>query len=240
MPSFWRALTNNDRAANGEKQFAQWEKPTYTLVALKTEKVKSNSTQRTDICVTAQYELKEQNVVLSICYTINEGGVMKVEQTVTPNDETAVPLALRYGMTFQMPVDMCQSEYFGRGPLENYADRKASQFVGQYKYNVAHAQCPYVPYQAWGNHCDVRYWRQTNALGLGLEVSSAATFGASAYLAKTLPSAIDLHIDLKQSGVNEMVNVGQYPEMITDTRVLLHKQMFTFWLNPIMDNVEKH
>ena len=240
MPSFWRALTNNDRAANGEKQFAQWEKPTYTLVALKTEKVKSNSTQRTDICVTAQYELKEQNVVLSICYTINEGGVMKVEQTVTPNDETVVPLALRYGMTFQMPVDMCQSEYFGRGPLENYADRKASQFVGQYKYNVAHAQCPYVPYQAWGNHCDVRYWRQTNALGLGLEVSSAATFGASAYLAKTLPSAIDLHIDLKQSGVNEMVNVGQYPEMITDTRVLLHKQMFTFWLNPIMDNVEKH
>lgn len=236
-PTFSRALTNNDRAANGEKQFAQWEKPTYTLVALKTEKVKSNSTQRTDICVTAQYELKEQNVALSICYTINEGGVMKVEQTVTPNDETAVPLALRYGMTFQMPVDMCQSEYFGRGPLENYADRKASQFVGQYKYNVAHAQCPYVPYQAWGNHCDVRYWRQTNALGLGLEVSSAATFGASAYLAKTLLSAIDLHIDLKQSGVNEMVNVGQYPEMITDTRVLLHKQTFTFWLNPIMDNV---
>lgn len=240
MPSFWRALTNNDRAANGEKQFAQWEKPTYTLVALKTEKVKSNSTQRTDICVTAQYELKEQNVVLSICYTINEGGVMKVEQTVTPNDETAVPLALRYGMTLQMPVDMCQSEYFGRGPLENYADRKASQFVGQYKYNVAHAQCPYIPYQAWGNHCDVRYWRQTNVLGLGLEVSSAITFGASAYLAKALPSAIDLHIDLKQSGVNEMVNVGQYPEMITDTRVLLHKQTFTFWLNPIMDNVEKH
>ena len=239
-PTFWRALTNNDRAANGEKQFAQWEKPTYTLVALKTEKVKSNSTQRTDICVTAQYELKEQNVALSICYTINEGGVMKVEQTVTPNDETAVPLALRYGMTLQMPVDMCQSEYFGRGPLENYADRKASQFVGQYKYNVAQAQCPYTAYQAWGNHCDVRYWRQTNALGLGLEVSSAATFGASAYLAKTLPSAIDLHIDLKQSGVNEMVNVGQYPEMITDTRVLLHKQTFTFWLNPIMDNVEKH
>lgn len=239
-PTFWRALTNNDRAANGEKQFAQWEKPTYTLVALKTEKVKSNSTQRTDICVTAQYELKEQNVALSICYTINEGGVMKVEQTVTPNDETAVPLALRYGMTLQMPVDMCQSEYFGRGPLENYADRKASQFVGQYKYNVTHAQCPYIPYQAWGNHCDVRYWRQTNALGLGLEVSSAITFGASAYLAKTLPSAIDLHIDLKQSGVNEMVNVGQYPEMITDTRVLLHKQTFTFWLNPMMDNVEKY
>lgn len=239
-PTFWRALTNNDRAANGEKQFAQWEKPTYTLVALKTEKVKSNSTQRTDICVTAQYELKEQNVALSICYTINEGGVMKVEQTVTPNDETAVPLALRYGMTLQLPVDMCQSEYFGRGPLENYADRKASQFVGQYKYNVAQAQCPYTPYQAWGNHCDVRYWRQTNAQGLGLEVSSAATFGASAYLAKTLLSAIDLHIDLKQSGVNEMVNVGQYPEMITDTRVLLHKQTFTFWLNPIVANVEKH
>lgn len=239
-PSFWRALTNNDRAADGEKQFAQWEKPTYTLVALKTEKVKNNITQRTDICVTAQYELKEQKVALAICYTINEGGVMKVEQTVTPNDETAVPLALRYGMTLQMPADMCQSEYFGRGPLENYADRKASQFVGQYKYNVAHAQCPYTPYQAWGNHCDVRYWRQTNVLGLGLEVSSAATFSASAHLAKALPSAIDLHIDLKQSGVNEMVNVGQYPEMITDTRVLLHKQTFTFWLSPIVANVEKH
>ena len=136
-------------------------------------------------------------------------------------------------MMLQMPKNMSHSQYFGRGPKENYADRKASQFVGLYQFDAAQAQCPYEPYQEWGNHCDVRRWCQTNAQGLGLEVSSAATFNASAYVSTESTSAIILNIDLKQSGVNEMTNMGQYPEMMNDTRVLLHGQTFTFCLTPI-------
>lgn len=233
-PNFWRPLTNNDRAADGEKMFGPWQAPTYTLVSLKAEKVKNPNTQRTNVCVTAQYELKAQRLHLAITYTLNEQGTLQVSQKVTPHDATAQPKVLRYGMTLQMPMAMSQSQYLGRGPEENYADRKASQFVGLYQFDAAQAQCPYNPYQAWGNHCDVRRWCQTNAQGLGLEVSSAATFSASAHVSSVQPvSAINLNIDLKQSGVNEMTNVGQYSEMMNDTRVLLHEQTFTFCLTPI-------
>lgn len=248
-PNFWRPLTSNDRAADGEKMFGPWQDPTYTLVSLTTEKVKNPDTQRTEVCVTAQYELKAQRLQLAITYTLNEQGALQVSQKVTPHDATAQPKVLRYGMTLQMPKSMSQSQYFGRGPEENYADRKASQFVGLYQFDAAQAQCPYEPYQAWGNHCDVRRWCQTNAQGQGLEVSSAATFSASAHASAEIASAeassakplsaINLNIDLKQSGVNEMTNVGQYPEMINDTRVLLHEQTFTFCLTPIGGTAEK-
>ena len=229
--------------------FGPWQDPTYTLVSLTTEKVKNPDTQRTEACVTAQYELKAQRLQLAISYTLNEQGALKVSQKVTPHDASALPKVLRYGMTLQMPMVMSQSQYFGRGPEENYADRKASQFVGLYQFDAAQAQCPYEPYQAWGNHCDVRRWCQTNAQGQGLEVSSAATFSASAHASAKIASAeassakplsaINLNIDLKQSGVNEMTNVGQYPEMINDTRVLLHEQTFTFCLTPIGVTAEK-
>ena len=233
-PNFWRPLTSNDRTADSKKMFGPWQAPTYPLGSLKAGKVKNPNTQRTNVCVTALYELKAQRLHLAITYTLNEQGTLQVSQKVTPHDATAQPKVLRYGMTLQMPMAMSQSQYLGRGPEENYADRKASQFVGLYQFDAAQAQCPYNPYQAWGNHCDVRRWCQTNAQGLGLEVSSAATFSASAHVSSVQPvSAINLNIDLKQSGVNEMTNVGQYSEMMNDTRVLLHEQTFTFCLTPI-------
>ena len=239
-PNFWRPLTSNDRAADGEKMFGPWQDPIYTLVSLDTQKLKNPDTQRTEVCVTAQYELKAQRIQLVISYTLNEQGALKVSQKVTPHDATTQPKVLRYGMMLQMPKNMSHSQYFGRGPEENYADRKASQFVGLYQFDAAQAQCPYNPYQAWGNHCDVRRWCQTNAQGLGLEVSSAATFSASAHVSSVQPvSAINLNIDLKQSGVNEMTNVGQYSEMMNDTRVLLHGQTFTFCLTPIGATAEE-
>lgn len=231
-PSFWRDLTDNDIAAGVEKRYGQWRAPSYRLVSLTSSKVKNDSTKLRDVVVTAQYEIEPLNVSLTLRYTITAGGAMKVEQTIAPHDGVKTPVALRYGMTMQMPAEMRQSEYFGRGPLENYPDRKESQFLGNYRSDSVSVASPYGHGQEWGNHCDVRRWTQTDKR-VGLEVTSAVPFLASAHLSHGEPQCVNLHIDLHQSGVNESVNKGDYPEMGVDTRVLLFKQTFSFWLTPV-------
>lgn len=232
-PSFWRELTDNDIAAGMDKRFGQWRTPHYRLVSLKSEKTVNNSAKSRDVVVTAQYELDSLQTSLTLRYTITPYGAMKVEQTIAPHARAANAIALRYGMTMQVPEAMCHSAYFGRGPLENYADRKASQFLGEYEFDATSTVCPYGRRQEWGNHCDVGRWTQTDPQGRGLEVTAAVPLSASAQPLDGESRGISLHIDLRQSGVNESVNIGKYPEMMNDTRVLLFKQTFSFWLTPV-------
>ena len=42
----------------------------------------------------------------------------------------------RFGMRFEMPEAFDRLQYYGRGPGENYADRKSSAFVGLYRQSV--------------------------------------------------------------------------------------------------------
>ena len=58
--------------------------------------------------------------------------------TFTPGSDAARKAASklevpRIGVRFRLPATMNQLEYFGRGPLENYWDRKAGYMIGQYK-----------------------------------------------------------------------------------------------------------
>ena len=61
------------------------------------------------------------------------------------------------GVRFRLPVTMDQLEYFGRGPLENYWDRKAGYMIGQYKSTAEEQYFPYVRPQENGHHCDTRW-----------------------------------------------------------------------------------
>ena len=73
---------------------------------------------------------------------------------VSERDKMVVP---RIGVRFRLPVTMNQLEYFGRGPLENYWDRKAGYMIGQYKSTAEDQYFPYVRPQENGHHCDTRW-----------------------------------------------------------------------------------
>ena len=230
-PCFSRLSTDNDRAAGADMTLAPWGDDAFALTSLKAEKVKNDSTMRRDIRVTACYDVPSRKLGLVLCYTIDGDGNIKVSQTVTPQDGAAACEVQRMGMVMTVPVAMDSTAYWGLGPLENYADRRTAATAGVWHIAAADAACPYTPVQEWGNRGDVRWWRQTDKQGHGLELAAPVLFAASAQ--RTGGAGIDLHIDLCQAGMSEWTHRDRYAETFEDTRVFLRGQTFTFWIKPL-------
>jgi beta-galactosidase len=63
-------------------------------------------------------------------------------------------------------------DWFGRGPHENYQDRKSAAFVGRWRSTVDQQVAPYVRPQQTGNQTDVRRLSLTDRSGQGLTVAA--------------------------------------------------------------------
>lgn len=88
---------------------------------------------------------------------------------------------MRFGMAFETPGMFDAVEYYGRGPMENYADRSGAAFVGRYAQRVADQfHMKYVSPQESGTRSGLRWWRLTDDSGLGVEICSDRHFSASA------------------------------------------------------------
>ena len=57
---------------------------------------------------------------------------------------TDIPLIPKFGMRMRLPADMTHIAYYGRGPWENYPDRKRSAFIGRYEMPLSDYQTDYV------------------------------------------------------------------------------------------------
>lgn len=174
MPNFWRAVTDNDMAANMQIERKVWRTPTINLTSLTCQKEKTKAT------VTADYDLPEVQAKMTIQYVVHANGTIAVSQKMTTTEGAKVPDLFRYGMLWQAPYNLDNSKFYGRGPIENYADRKVSQNLGVYSQDADAQFYPYVRPQETGTKSDIRYWQQTNAEGLGIEVSAENPFCASA------------------------------------------------------------
>jgi len=91
----------------------------------------------------------------SALYTIYGDGSIAVDNTVLPQGRR-IPLA-RMGVRLQLDKALNQFAFFGRGPMENYADRKRGFDVGQYTSSVRDQLTPYAKPMEAGNHEDVRW-----------------------------------------------------------------------------------
>ncbi len=128
--------------------------------------------------VTAKYDLTEVGGKLEITYTINNTGEIAVRQSLTAMGDA--PDMLRFGMRMTMPSEFDRIDYYGRGPVENYSDRKSSQFIGLWHQTVDEQFYPYDRPQETGTKSDLRWWHQCDLGGRGLKFSSPAVFSASA------------------------------------------------------------
>ena len=97
-------------------------------------------------------------------------------------DESYVemPEMLRFGMVMEMPYSMDNSHFYGRGPIENYADRRYSQRLGIYRQTADEQFYPYIRPQETGTKGDIRWWEQTDGQGIGIKVTADKPFFASA------------------------------------------------------------
>jgi beta-galactosidase len=94
-----------------------------------------------------------------------------------------------------------QASYFGRGPMENYSDRKRGFDVGVYKSSVKEQLTPYEKPMEGGNHEDVRWAQVTNASGNGLMVKSDSSLMQVSMLpySDEEMDKVEYRIDLPQS-----------------------------------------
>lgn len=117
---------------------------------------------------------------LIMTYVINGEGDVLVTEDFKAGKDAKVSDMFRFGMQMQMPLEFGYTDYYGRGPIENYADRNHSTFLGIYQQKVADQFYPYIRPQETGTKTDIRYWKQLNRAGNGLEFTAAAPFSASA------------------------------------------------------------
>lgn len=175
-PEFYRAPTDNDMGAGIQKKFAVWDNPKFSLVSFDTNRSDSG------VVVTAKYKLDEVYAIIDMRYVINNDGVIVVDSRFEADEskKEEVPGMFRYGMRFEMPMSFDRVEYYGRGPVENYCDRKESQMVGLYEERVSDQYYPYIRPQESGTKSDLRYYKVCDGSGKGLKIYSDRLFSASA------------------------------------------------------------
>ena len=163
QPDFWRATTDNDYGAGLQNRFGAWKNPELKLTSMKDEVDGDN---RKVVCT---YSMPSVSANLTLTYTMTPSGNLVVNQKLTVDkDSKDKPYLPRFGMTLRMPDAFNAVTYYGRGPAENYVDRKESQSIGLYTQNVKDMFWGYVRPQESGNHTDVRWWNVHNENGDGL------------------------------------------------------------------------
>ena len=150
-PYFWKPENDNQRAAGFAKRVAPWEKAgaERQIKSIKATSSKGITTIKATFTlpVGADYDLT---------YSINANGEIKVEADYRPT-ATDIPLIPKFGMRMRLSGDFDVVDYYGRGPWENYPDRKSGYDIGHYTMPLADFQVDYVRPQDNGNRCDVRW-----------------------------------------------------------------------------------
>ena len=241
-PNFWRAVTDNDMGASSQKKFAVWRNPEMTLKSVEADKKAKT--------VKVAFDMPQVQAVLTLTYQVYDNGVLTVNQNLQTTEGADVPEMLRFGMVMNLPYEMDKSQWFGRGPVENYSDRKYSQNVGVYSSTADEMFYPYIRPQETGTMSDLRWWNQSDGNGAGLRVESDKLFSASAlhYNISDLDEGDEKHqrhspsvpkskftnlcIDLTQAGVGGVDSWGEDGRSRKGHRVEYKDYDFTFRISP--------
>lgn len=246
-PNFWRAPTDNDMGAGIHKGYKAWKSPELNLQSLTAEYNKKANT----VTVKALYDMPGVESTLSLSYVVTHAGAIHVFEKLTPNEGAKAQEMFRFGMVMDLPYNMDKSLFYGRGPIENYSDRKLSQNIGLYQQSADEQFFPYIRPQETGTKSDIRWWEQTNG-NRGLRIQACAPFSASALHyniadlddgdnkeqrhSPQVPKSkyTELSLDLEQTGVGGINSWNRDARSLPPYRVLSGNKLFKFWLIPIV------
>ena len=151
-PYFWKPENDNQHAANFARRLGVWRDAAAqrTVRSIKTSKHAGTITVTVDctLPVGADYTLT---------YEFFEKGEVRVEADYKPT-AINIPLIPKFGMRMRIPADYTNIEYFGRGPWENYPDRKRSAFLGRYQMPLSDYETEYIHPQDNSCRTDVRWF----------------------------------------------------------------------------------
>lgn len=125
----------------------------------------------------------------NVAYIVYGNGDIEVDADISLRSD--LPHLPRIGMEIQLPKGMEQFAWYGRGPHENYIDKKESARIDVYAGTVDEQHVPYIRPQENGNKSDVRWAAVTNLRGMGWLIIGKPTFNISVhhYTAQDLTKA---------------------------------------------------
>ena len=247
-PNFWRAPTDNDLGAGLQMKYAAWKNTGIYLNKLE-HKVVDNLVR-----VDAEYTMDAVKAKLYLTYVINNDATVKVTQKMVVDQLAEVSDLFRFGMQMQLPQELEQINYYGRGPGENYSDRNHATFLGKYQQNVSSQFYSYIRPQENGTKTDIRWWKQTDRGGNGLKFVADVPCSMSAlhYTIESLDDGerkdqrhsefvprvdyVNLCIDKVQMGVGGVNSWGALP--LEEYRLSYKDYEFSFFLLPLESDVE--
>lgn len=107
---------------------------------------------------------------LTLTYSLHPDGALEVTGRLQQVEGADLPRLPRFGLRTRLPSRYHRIEWFGRGPIESYWDRKTAAIVGSWSLDVADWAHPYVRPQETGNRTDVRWLELRDDEGRGLRV----------------------------------------------------------------------
>lgn len=245
-PNFWRPPTDNDFGADLQKKLINWKRASQDFVMLDFDIDSSNSK---NIRLKMHYSLPDVYATLDINYELNGAGEIRVTESLQTDNNKKVPMMFKFGMQMMLPKKYDQMEWYGRGPSENYWDRKDDAFVGLYKMSVKDQFYPYIRPQESANKTDVRWVKLTDKKGTGLWIGGDTVLNISArhYLDEDLDDGIQKHnrhaaelrerdlttlsIDLQQTGVGGINSWGSLP--LNKYRLDYKNYSYSFIIKPV-------
>jgi len=170
-PDFWRPPTDNDYGYNMDKLFGVWKKAGERTVVTKAS---INQSEPGKVVVTFTYDIPDTEgkkiAGYASTYTIYSSADVIVKNQFS-KIASSVPEIPRMGMQMLLPEEFVNLTWLGRGPHENYIDRKTSADVGLYESTVADQYTPYIRPQENGYKTDTRWLTLTDDNGTGILVS---------------------------------------------------------------------
>ncbi len=210
-PYFWKVMNDNQERNKYAQRLGPWknagEKRKVTKVMI--DKIKKEHI----VAVNFSMNLPVGKVVYSLSYRINNNGDIQVNADYKPLSGN-IPLIPKFGMRMAILKEYSNITWYGRGPQENYWDRKTSAFYGIYEKPLSEFITHYISPQDNANRCDVRWFRMQSdkSSGLVIEGLQPLSFRAWPYTEDDLEKAkhdhelpdrdfINLNIDYKVHGV---------------------------------------
>ena len=178
-PNFWRAPTDNEYGSGFPVRSGVWRfagrPPGRHLDSMIVATVPDGS----PVTVTSHFSLRSIGARYTLSHEVHPDGTTAISAHLTNVDED-LPEMPRFGTILTLPEDLDHVEWYGRGPHENYWDRRTGAAVGRYTAPVSELAHHYVRPQETGTRTDTRWVAVTDGSGTGLIVTGLPTVSFSA------------------------------------------------------------
>ena len=245
LPHFTRPLTDNDRRGwKSNVKLKQWYQPELALKSISAHHEASGI-----IMITSDYHLIHDSAQVRIIYSINGNGIVKVNYELNPKQ--GLPDIPKVGMQMGINRSDDQITWYGRGPMENYVDRRYGFDAGIYSLPIKEFMEPYAVPQENGNRTDVRWMMLGNQRREGLLVMADSLLSMSAwpYTEENIQTAkhtnhlkdagyITLNIDLVQMGVGGNDSWSDVAAPLEQYQIPAKPYRYSFYLMPYKGKIE--